>query len=398
MTLSTQTNILPKYSGRIPALDGIRGLAISLVLCWHFLFSPLRGIFPHHHYVSKAIELGRFTWSGVDLFFVLSGFLIGGILLDASRSPSYFSTFYVRRAYRIIPLYFVIIMLNVAVFTRYGGSQVGSGILYYVLFLQNIRMAATDSFGPFGLGMTWSLAVEEQFYLSLPLVVRILSRRILWRVLLVAVVAAPVLRVLAVHFLKMTWVATYVLMPCRADALCLGVLIAIALRSPSVWKTILAHKKYLYAALGLASGVCLWMLIGHFEPFTLQLFGLEYSLFAIVYSLLLTSTLLSASLSSLFSFGPLRFMGVIAYGLYLFESVVDFLFHRLLLHFDPKSGIVLYCVAPILAILATVALAATTWKYFEKPLVKRGHQRQYLSPSESPEEESQEPIFQSVAS
>src|SRR5438128_1844725 len=94
--------------GRIPALDGIRGLAICLVLWWHFAVSPVRANLQNlqnHPGLLRIAELGRFTWSGVDLFFVLSGFLIGGILLDASRSPSFFSTFYIRRAYRIIPLY-----------------------------------------------------------------------------------------------------------------------------------------------------------------------------------------------------------------------------------------------------------------------------------------------------
>lgn len=68
--------------GRIPALDGIRGLAIILVL-WFHIYEPLRNSLPKQPFLAKVVELGRFTWSGVDLFFVLSGFLIGGILLDA---------------------------------------------------------------------------------------------------------------------------------------------------------------------------------------------------------------------------------------------------------------------------------------------------------------------------
>jgi len=87
--------------GRIPALDGIRGLAISLVLVFH----TMPGGLPRHPALWPLIRLGRFCWSGVDLFFVLSGFLIGGILLDAAHSPAYFKTFYIRRAYRILPLY-----------------------------------------------------------------------------------------------------------------------------------------------------------------------------------------------------------------------------------------------------------------------------------------------------
>jgi peptidoglycan/LPS O-acetylase OafA/YrhL len=76
-----------------------------------------------------------------------------------------------------------------------------------VLFLQNFRMAATQSFGPLGLGATWSLAIEEQFYLTLPIVVRRVSGRVLWRLLLGAVVAAPLLRILLMKSLKMQWIA-----------------------------------------------------------------------------------------------------------------------------------------------------------------------------------------------
>ena len=123
----------------------------------------------------------------MDLFFVLSGFLIGGILLDASRSKSYFSTFYIRRAYRIIPLYAVIILSTlvlIAVYGQLGWSTYAKETTFYVFFLQNFRIAATQSFGPLGLGATWSLAIEEQFYLTLPMVVRQVSGRVLCRLLI----------------------------------------------------------------------------------------------------------------------------------------------------------------------------------------------------------------------
>lgn len=86
------------FSRRIPELDGLRGLAILLVLFYHYIESS--PVLPG--FLSVA---GRLTWSGVDLFFVLSGFLIGGILLNARESPNYFKAFYVRRAYRILPIY-----------------------------------------------------------------------------------------------------------------------------------------------------------------------------------------------------------------------------------------------------------------------------------------------------
>jgi len=373
---------VPSAVGRIPALDGIRGLAISLVLWWHFAVSPLRANSPslqNHPYLSSMAELGRFTWSGVDLFFVLSGFLIGGILLDASRSPSYFSTFYIRRAYRILPLYAVLLLLTLLLIPHYGHlgwSRYASEFFYYPLFLQNFRMAATGSFGPLGLGMTWSLAVEEQFYLTLPLLLRRIPGRILWRVLLGAVVAAPLLRILAWRFLKNS-MAVSTLMPCRADALCLGVLIAMAIRTPSVWGGILAHRRLLYIVFALTGVLGLWMLIGHFQPFTPNWFALEYSLLAILYSLLLLSTLVSRWLRSVFSMAPLRFMGTVAYCLYLFQSLVGFVLERVL-GLARGTGTV---EASALTVIASVGFAAISWKYFEKPLIQRGHRWLYAAPS-----------------
>src|SRR5262249_59028385 len=105
---------VPDWSVRIPALDGLRGIAILLVLLRHAIFgvTSIQGIETHSALANFVIACGQLTWSGVDLFFVLSGFLIGGILLDARSSPRYFQTFYIRRAYRILPLYFLIIGLS----------------------------------------------------------------------------------------------------------------------------------------------------------------------------------------------------------------------------------------------------------------------------------------------
>ena len=95
----------PRLAGRIIELDGIRGLAILLVLIWHYLANTAATTIGS--WQSYALATLGLTWSGVDLFFVLSGFLIGGILYDAKDSTSYYRTFYGRRIYRIFPLYFL---------------------------------------------------------------------------------------------------------------------------------------------------------------------------------------------------------------------------------------------------------------------------------------------------
>ncbi len=349
------------------------------MLVWHIPVKVLRGHVPNHPFLSWFVDLGRFTWSGVELFFVLSGFLIGGILLDAAQSSTYFSTFYIRRAYRILPLYFAVVMLTLAIYgtNQWGWAKVIAELSWYLLFLQNFQTAGTGVYAFQGLSMTWSLAVEEQFYLTLPLVIRFVRRRALHWLLVAVVVGAPLLRIFVIYVLKLPWIASYILTPCRADTLSLGVLIAIAMRSPSLWEKLAANRKYLYAAFALVGSLGIWMLLSDFQPFTMKLFGLEYSLLAVLYALLLLCTLISPALTSVFSFRPLRFLGSIAYGLYLFHGMVTFVLFTILQRFGLAGSQVAGFSAWFATAPLSIGLAALSWKYFEKPLVQRGHRYRY---------------------
>jgi peptidoglycan/LPS O-acetylase OafA/YrhL len=368
---------------RVPCLDGIRGLAIGLVLCCHG-FLPL-GNLPNHPIASRIIGIGRLSWSGVDLFFVLSGFLIGGILLDAVESKRYFASFYIRRAHRILPLYgtvlafvFLVPLLRSSV-TIWIVNRIP--LTYCVGFLQNVWMAKQGEFGGNILGVTWSLAVEEQFYLTLPITIRYLSRRRLWWAIGACVVAPPLLRLCLNLKLPHGPIASYVLMPCRADALGLGVAAALIARSPKLWKMVVRCRKVLYVALCAAMVAVLALLASGFESFTNQVFGLEYSLLAAFYFLLLLSTLTSKRLETLFSLRPVRYLGMIAYGLYLFHIGCISAVHALVTRIHPVEsgwqGLAVSCIGIALATL----LAAASWEYFEKPLIRRGHRFQYSSES-----------------
>src|SRR5215467_9983632 len=146
-------------------LDGLRGIAVLLVVYHHWM--PLTLNISGD---SVAGRLGALSWSGVDLFFVLSGFLIGGILLDHKNSPSYFKTFYIRRVCRILPLY--ILCLALFYMTKSSGWLWNSPLPWYsyATFTQNFWTAFRgNSAEALWLVPTWSLAVEEQFYLTLPL-------------------------------------------------------------------------------------------------------------------------------------------------------------------------------------------------------------------------------------
>jgi peptidoglycan/LPS O-acetylase OafA/YrhL len=206
---------------RVKELDGLRALAILLVVAWHYLgVGDGSGSIPQ-----RIFMVGR---SGVDLFFVLSGYLITGILLANAGSSNYFSTFYARRSFRILPIYAVMLVIYL-IGRQLGGS---APILFngslpwwsYAIGLQNIWMTIEQSYGAAWLAGTWSLAIEEQFYLIFPLVVYFAPSRALPRLLIALLVLCPVGRMI-VYGLE-DRLGYYVLMPLRADILAIGALIA----------------------------------------------------------------------------------------------------------------------------------------------------------------------------
>jgi peptidoglycan/LPS O-acetylase OafA/YrhL len=206
---------------RVKELDGLRALAILLVVAWHYLgIGDGSGSIPQ-----RIFMVGR---SGVDLFFVLSGYLITGILLANAGSSNYFSTFYARRSFRILPIYAVTLVIYL-IGRHLGGS---APVLFagplpwwsYAIGLQNFWMAIEQSYGASWLAGTWSLAIEEQFYLIFPLVVYFAPSRALPRLLIALLVLCPVGRMIVYGLGDR--LGYYVLMPLRADILAIGALIA----------------------------------------------------------------------------------------------------------------------------------------------------------------------------
>ncbi len=213
--------------GRIEALDGVRGLAILAVVSMHAtLFAkvdPRVAAEP----LARVLMLG---WSGVDLFFVLSGFLITGILLRAKGTPHYFRNFYVRRALRIFPLYYAVLLLLLFVLDRPAAT--GAEKLSYLLYYQNFAwLWGHDAHVDLARTITWSLAVEEQFYLVWPAVVLLVPRRALpWSCGVLAASAIALRFVLLARGVDVV----YFLTPCRLDALAAGACLAV-LPLPAAW-------------------------------------------------------------------------------------------------------------------------------------------------------------------
>jgi peptidoglycan/LPS O-acetylase OafA/YrhL len=363
--------------GHIPALDGVRGLAILLVLVWHYFQNLLNdGMGPVIAHIRRAMAL---TWSGVDLFFVLSGFLIAGLLLDNKGSNRYFRTFYIRRVCRIFPLYYA----HLAIFSLlifFGIKDVSSlrwlfqndviPMWSYATYTQNIFMGWNWTFGPNWMGITWSLAVEEQFYLLLPLVVWLTPRRVLPWLLLCLCAMAPVLRANAYGIVGV------VNAPWRADCLLLGALVAYWIRIPNFQNAATRYRKALAGLLCVLLIGAGYMTLGGHE----SLGGpLTHLWLAFLYATLLLLILVHAEgiVARALCTPALMWLGTVSYGVYIFHQAVSGLVHGLVRGSAPKIASWSDLGVTLLALLITLLLARTSYRLFESKILAYGRSFRY---------------------
>lgn len=328
------------------------------------------------------------TWSGVDLFFVLSGFLIGGVLLDERKSQHYFKTFYIRRACRILPLYYLLLL------SFFAADQAGLGQksrelewLFtnpmpgwsYLTFTQNILMTLKATFGSGWLAMTWSLAIEEQFYLLLPLLIRFVpGKRLTW-VLLAGVALAPLLRYALLYFERREALAAgYVMMPCRADALLLGVLGAYAVRVPRICEFLSKHRTKVYVVFGvlLVGVVGIAYYSPHFISIGVTRWGRTW--FALFYFVLLMIAVVykDSLLAALMRSPALRSLGFMSYSMYLVHQIVLSLTLAFLFPNIERTGFVML-LPTLVAFVLALAVSAVLYQSVEKPIMRFGHKFQY---------------------
>jgi peptidoglycan/LPS O-acetylase OafA/YrhL len=378
----------PAERPRIPELDGIRGLAILLVLVWHY-FSTLVQPEPGS-WLRIAKLAGGLGWSGVDLFFVLSGFLLGGILLEHRDSPQYFKAFYARRACRILPLYYLLVLAFAIVRAPMQGTpNAGFAHLFdhpmplwsYLTFTQNFAMAFAENFVGFGapaLSATWSLAVEEQFYLFLPLLIRFVPRGPLPGVLILLIIAAPICRGL-LWSEEAPGFAGFVLMPARADALLVGVLAAVAIRDPAFPMVIERHRVALRCVIAaLFCGMLVQAIYGRRLPHIASHLA-SHLWIAAFYGLLIvwTSAKPSSALGAVMRFPALRALGVVSFAVYLFHVPVLGTVFALARGQPPTLRAASDAMLVLASVVVTIGLAALSWHIFEKPLLRLGHRLNY---------------------
>ncbi len=314
---------LPRVSGHLPSLDGVRGIAILAVMLYHFfLFGRMTPIGATDRLAQSVANGG---WAGVDLFFVLSGFLITGILFDSRGERPYFRTFYVRRALRIFPLYYAVLFLFfVALPVLFPSSdriQAGAdGQLWYWSYLSNVKVALHGwSASTLHIDHFWSLAIEEQFYLLWPLLVFALPRTALIGACAAIAVLSPALRVWF-HFQGLD-TAAYVLAPARMDALAIGSALALLVRDPADYRRLLrGARPTLMVSIACVAGLAYWRHGWNKYDGVIETVGI--TVLAVMFAvLLLYSITLSANnrFVRIVSARPLRTLGKYSYAIYVFH-------------------------------------------------------------------------------
>ena len=355
-------------------IDGLRAAAIVLVLLFHF--TP--GDDPNLGVRALLFKMADVGWSGVDLFFVISGFLITAKLIAARGGRHRYRNFYVRRALRIFPLYylalalaFVLVPLASARVAVPPASAQLPFWLYYSNWVQerlDLRYVALTHF--------WSLAIEEQFYAVWPLVIFTLRARASRRACIAILIVAPLVR-FALAANGWSWFSTYAWTPCRADGLALGSLLAFvyaderlrarALRwsiaamivtvPPLAWVTWRAKSQLLFHDLETPEAIAIRALL----PTVIALF----------FGALLVLALELPRLGRLLSAKPLRLLARYSYGTYVFHFL---LWPAFLLLFPPErlssSRNVAAALFWLIASSISVGIAACSYHLFEGPLLK----------------------------
>jgi peptidoglycan/LPS O-acetylase OafA/YrhL len=338
----------------LPSLDALRGLAVSMVVLFHVgegaSDAPL---------LRRITSLGA---HGVDLFFVLSGFLISGILLETRGKPGYFRSFYMRRVLRIFPayyLYLVLVAIALALIpAAYRAREAFSHDWpWYELYLTNIKLIFFDDLVPASVQHLWSLAVEEHFYLIWPAAVALVPARKLLLFTCVAIGTVTLGRALwlangadpiAVHFLSWT----------RIDSLLIGATLAMLRSNPRVWPKFRSAAPVL-AAVAVVPLVTSWG----------DAAGLRYTGVGLAFAALLTWCVAADERglpAPIVRSRVLRSIGMVSYGIYLFHFFFVLNVGRLV---KPMlgSGLLYFGVSLAVVSVSTWVLAALSYHWVETP-------------------------------
>jgi peptidoglycan/LPS O-acetylase OafA/YrhL len=358
--------------GHLIALDGVRGIAVLAVVFMHLFSVNYEGAATPLRALGTLISYG---WMGVDLFFVLSGFLITGILVDSREGPSFFRNFYARRFLRIFPLYYGVLLLLLLLSKPLQINWHGIYIPL-LLYLQNSPSVFqwSDRLSPFlSLLHLWSLAIEEQFYLAWPLCVYLARtrKRVFWMSVALSC-GALVLRITLV-LMGYGYREIHCNTLCRADSLLLGAALAMLFRSRH-WERVLRIAVPATLALAVAFVGTIWLrpLVPFFGS-AMWLEGIEYTFVALGFCFVLAWSLKPGLFARCVSLSGFRFFGKYSYGLYLLHVIfLPWLMvvpRRYLLNIT-GSRLLAVLGSAALALSVSVALAVLSFQLIEKRFLR----------------------------
>jgi peptidoglycan/LPS O-acetylase OafA/YrhL len=369
------TNAAPRvdFRLRVPAFDGVRGIAILAVFFFHYASGA--GNHTSSAVVRAAATLFGFGWSGVDLFFVLSGFLITGILYDTLGQAGYYKKFYARRALRIFPIYYLLVVIYV-VLTPVLAVHWKPAHLFFLVYLGYpavlIWPGLVQVSNNVAITHLWSLSVEEQFYMIWPSVIaKLRSPGRILRACAFAGCFALLLRiaVCAAAATGVTW--AYAFLFCRMDTIAMGAAIAILMRGS--WRERLQGLAPFVFAAAAASIVMICVLrktVDHADP---VIATIGFTVLAIMYGAVVVLAMREGSwLERLFSLSALRMFGKYSYGLYLYHFPLwvvlgpskDFFVVRM------HSYVVGATVHLFVCLIANLLLAVASFHLFESPIMR----------------------------
>jgi peptidoglycan/LPS O-acetylase OafA/YrhL len=383
--LNLAEDAVAKSGAHIPELDGVRGLACLLVILLHVVVAPLP-LMPDTWFDLVRFRIQPFMSGGVDLFFILSGFLISGALMDSRGSPNYFKSFWVRRIARIFPVYYLMILVSIIARLAYDAAPLPTlhaitnqslPEFYYAIFSQNIVMALTGASGNNILGVTWSLAIEEQFYLIFPFLVFLVPRRWLVVSAIAVFLATPLVRAIVVA--EVNWQAGYLFTIARMDALMLGVIMAAVVRHEAAltffrrWRQPLNVVAAVVIAMQVfdvwgAAGEA-WRLTGGNQVTYIVLICVQYPLINLSMALLLMNVFaVEENLVRRFlRTKALAYLGLISYGAYMYHQSINYALWRWAYSDNPRDMSWSQAYMPVLVLALTAIVAIASYRYFEMP-------------------------------
>jgi peptidoglycan/LPS O-acetylase OafA/YrhL len=357
----------------MPELDTLRGIAVLGVMLLHGFYWQYSGL--HFSGLQRLLLLAtKPGWLGVNLFFVLSGFLITGILLEAKNKPGYYRRFYTRRALRILPAYYLLLAL-LAVLRQASMPYLGLSCVY----LANITVlfGVANDYGPL-----WSLAVEEHYYIAWPALVRHCSLRSVASLAMGICLAEPLLRAVAFRTGHASGIAAYTWFV--ADGLAMGGVLAALLRTSITRRQVSLIGGFLL--LLVAAAAALGRPLGILTRDRLLGAALQLTVINLAFggALLLILLLGTSEWQGYVNSPVLGFLGYISYGLYLFHLLVFRTYDRLAQHFwpplQPRDGQFGLVVLRFVCVFAfSAGLAFLSRKFFEERFLRL---KQRLAPGE----------------